>query len=238
MIVVLAEPADSGALWLRAQLDRHLAAPVEIVTPARLVYSRSILHRLTSSQTESRFELGDGTTLRTSEVRGIVNRLTAVPTAHLDGAAPAERDYAATELHAFLLGWMGSLDCPLLNPPAPENLAGPLHSPLSALHFAALSGLPCRCASVTADAPGPPPPAVAGRPVRHFVLDGQVIGPPLPAALRDAMIMFARLWGARLVQIETICQGGRHEFVSASSVVDFHAGGDALVRAIARVFSP
>jgi hypothetical protein len=237
VIVILAEPADSGALWLRAQLDRRLTAPVEIVTPAKLVYARSIVHRLASTQTESRFELGDGTTLRASELRGIVNRLAAVPTAHLAGAAAAERDYAATELHAFLLGWMASLECPLLNPPAPENLAGPSHSPLSALHFAALSGLPCPRTRVAADAPGPPAPAT-GRLVRHFVLDGQVIGSPLPAGLRDAMIMFARLWGARLVQIETACQDGRHEFVAASSVVDFPAGGDALVRAIVRVFSP
>ena len=51
------------------------------------------------------------------------------------------------------------------------------------------------------------------------------------------MILFARLWGARLVQIETIRDRGRHEFVAASSVVDFQAGGEALVRAIGRVFS-
>jgi hypothetical protein len=237
VIAILAEPADLGALWLRSQLLRRLAPPVEIVTPARLVYSRSILHRLTSTESEARFELADGMTLRTPGLRGIVNRLTSLPTAHLAGAAAVERDYAAAELHAFLLGWLASLDCPLLNPPAPENLAGPSHSNLSTLHFAALSGLSCQPAIVAVGTPQPPPPAPVGTAVRHFVLDGQVIGPPLPSATRDSMILFARLWGARLVQIETTRDRGRHEFIAASSVVDLQAGGEALVRAISRVLS-
>ena len=238
MILVLAEPADAGALWLRSQLKRHLATEVQVVTPAGLVLARSIVHRLTSERTESCFQFSDGRTLRVSAVQGIINRITAAPTVHFARAEHAEREYAATELHAFLLGWLASLECPLLNSPAPESLAGPSHSRLVALHFAALAGLYGRRATVAADAPQPPMHTATGNVAIHFVLDGQVIGPLLPAATRDALILFARLWGARLVQIETVHDGGRYEFVSATSVVDFRAGGGALVHAIARVFSP
>ena len=57
-----------------------------------------------------------------SAVQGMINRIRAVPTAHLHAADVAERDYAACELHAFLLGWLASFDCPMLNPPAPDRL--------------------------------------------------------------------------------------------------------------------
>ena len=85
MILIVAEPGDIGALWLRTQLARRLAHPVEIVTPAQLVYAPSILQRLTSRCSDADFRLGDGRTLCMSAVRGMVNRartrgyLTAAP---------------------------------------------------------------------------------------------------------------------------------------------------------------
>lgn len=238
MILIIAEPADLGALWLRSQLARLLADPVEVVTPAQLVYAPSILHRLTSRCSNGDLRLSDGRTLRMSAVRGMINRMGAVPTAHLHAADAAERDYAASELHAFLLGWLASFDCPVLNPPSPESLAGPSHSRMSALHFAAIGGLGCRPISITTMAPQPLEQAPTQSTVVHFVLDGQVIGPILPAAMRDAMVAFARLWGTRLVQIETVSVDGCNEFVRATSLVDFQAGGGTLVRAIARALSP
>ena len=238
MILIVAEPGDIGALWLRTQLARRLAHPVEIVTPAQLVYAPSILQRLTSRCSDADFRLGDGRTLRMSAVRGMVNRVTTVPTAHLHAADAGERDYAASELHAFLLGWLASFDCPMLNAPSPESLSGPSHSQLSALHFAAIAGLGCRRTNITAKAPQPPEHTPMPLLMAHFVLDGQVIGPLLPTATRDAMIAFAGLWGARLVQIQTVPDGGSTEFVRATSLVDFPAGGDTLVRAIARALSP
>ncbi len=236
MILIVAEPGDLAAHWLRAQLRRRLAHPVEVVTPARLVYAPSILQRLTSRQSDADFRLSRDKTLRMSAVQGVINRIRTVPTAHLSAAEAAERDYAASELHAFLLGWLASFDCAMLNAPAPESLWGPSHSRLSALHFAAVAGLSCRRTRVTTKAPQPLEAPMRGT-VAHFVLDGQVIGPLLPASMRDAMIAFAQLWGSRLVQIETVVNGGQNEFATATSLVDFPSGGDALVHAIARALS-
>lgn len=238
MILIVAEPGDLAALWLRTQLGRRLANPVEVVTPARLVYAPSILQRLTSRHSDAEFRLSDGKTLRMSAVQGVINRVRAVPTAHLHAADAAERDYAASELHAFLLGWLASFDCAMLNAPAPESLSGPSPSRLSALHFAAIAGLSRRRTQVNTKEPQPLEQTPMRGTVVHFVLDGQVIGPLLPAPMRDAMIAFARLWGSRLVQVETVADDGRNEFATATSLVDFPAGGDALVRAIARALSP
>jgi len=237
VILIIAEPDDLGALWLRSQLDRRPADPVEVVTPATLVYAPSIVQRLTSRVSDADFRLTDGRTLRMSAVQGVINRIRAVPTAHLHAADAAERDYAASELHAFLLGWLASFDCAMLNAPAPESLSGPSHSPMSTLHFAAIAGLSCRRTQIKTTAPQPLEQAPPRRTAVHFILDDQVIGPLLPAPMRDAMVAFARLWGARLLQIETIAGGGRNEFVSATSLVDFAAGGDTLIRAISRALS-
>ena len=237
MILIIAEPADLDALWLRSQLARRLTDPVEVVTPAKLVYAPSILHRLTSRYSDGDLRIEQQQHSRMSAVQGMINQIRAVPTAHLHDADAAERDYAASELHAFLLGWLASFDCPMLNPPG-QSLAGPSHSQLSALHFAAIGGLRCRRMNITTMAPQPLEQAPTESIAVHFVLDGQVIGPLLPVAMRDAMVAFARLWGAQLVQIETISDDGCNEFIRATSLVDFQAGGDTLVRAIARVLSP
>ena len=36
-----------------------------------------------------------------------------------------DRTYAAAEIQAFLLAWLSSLECPVLNRPSPSNLGGP-----------------------------------------------------------------------------------------------------------------
>jgi hypothetical protein len=38
---------------------------------------------------------------------------------------PDDRQYAAAEMQAFLLAWLDSLECPVLNRPSPSNLSGP-----------------------------------------------------------------------------------------------------------------
>lgn len=234
MILILAEAGDTGALWLQAALRQATGGPAALLTPARLVYARTIAQHMATDRGWSRFALGDGTTLDLDAVTGVVNRMTVAPSAHLARAGEVDRIYALAELHAFLLGWLAALRCPVINPPSPESLAGPWHSEVCALHFAATSGLACRPASVAADRPMPPT-ATDEPHASYVVLDDQVIGPLLPATTRDAMIQFARLWGARLVQIETAGDGGA--FLAASSLVDFPRAGPALVRALGRALA-
>lgn len=238
MIVVLAEPGDSAAHWLGAELGRCQKMPVEVVTPARLAYSPTIVHRMSTGATDAEFDLGDGRWLRTREMRGMINRMTAVPHAQLAKAAPADRDYAVAELHAFFLGWLASLECPLVNPPAPECLAGPWHSEIVALQWACQAGLGVTPRRIDADVGAITDPP-GDRAMIHFVVDGQLVGPIVPAATRDALILFAHLWGARLVQIETHeAEEGQRLFTKATSVVNFPIGGAPLVRAIARILAP
>ena len=236
MILIIADPSDTGALWLRGALGRRVAGPVRLVTPAQLAYAPSIAHRLGGPGDGFRFALADGDVLTGERLTGVVNRMVGMPFAHLAHAHPDDRAYAEGELHAFLLGWLGSLDCPMLNEPSPDCLAGPLFGEIHARHFAALAGLGVGAARL--DPANPSAPALATRPtMRHFVLEGRLIGPIVPAADRDSLLQFGRLWGARLMQIDSDEAGDRRRFHAASSLADFPSGGEALLRAVAEVLA-
>lgn len=235
MILILAEADDSDALWLRAALAECVEKRVTVLTPTQLVCARSIVHRMSSDGGDFTFVFADGSSLGAGEVHGLVNRMSNLPTAHLAFAADGDRDYAAAELQAFLLGWLASLSCPMLNPPAPESLVGAWHNEVAALHLATIAGLRCRPAGTGADGPLLPPSGAAN--LRHFIIDGRVVGPILPAAERDVLEQFSHLWGARLLQVDTVIEEGRLTFVDASVLPRYPTGGRPLVRAMAQVLS-
>ena len=224
MILVIAEPGDAAALWLSERM--RLRADVGVVTPTQLVCSRSIIHRMSDAGAASRIALVSGPVIDSQHLTGVVNRLSEPPTAHFTHATPADRDYAGQELYAFLLGWLASLSCPVINRPTPSSLAGAWHGPIETEHFAAHCELPLYR--------GAPAPSVTSL----FVLRGQMIGPILNARQRDALLQFAKLWGADLIQIDVTASNGRHELVRAASFADYRLGGDGLVRAVMRVFAP
>jgi len=233
MILIIAEPSDEAALWLYPRLEECTSGVVAIMTPTQLVCSRQIVHRLSDHGASSRFVLANGEAIESTALSGVVNRLGTAPTLQLARASPRDRQYAQDEVHAFLLGWLASLECPVVNRPDPTFLSGPWHSPLEALQLAALAGLPfaSRCSAID----DMEQPFANHGPLRsHFVLDGQLVGPLVSFPMRDALLRFAALWGGRLLQIDCCVVAGETAFQNATSFVDFRAGGDLLVRALAR----
>jgi hypothetical protein len=67
-------------------------------------------------------------------IGGVVSLLDAVGPADLPGVAPADRDYVASEMTAFLSAWLHSLRCLKLNPPSLVSLAGDMHPVLWRAH--------------------------------------------------------------------------------------------------------
>jgi hypothetical protein len=235
MILIIAEPTDKAALWLGAALTGFTNTRVQIITPSQLSYAPAVSHWLTTSEVDLSFKLANGTNLQAQQVVGVINRMIVLPLAHLQRAQLREFTYAQGELYAFALGWLSTLTCPVLNPPTPEALCGSAYSFINTQHYAISAGLACRSVSLTPDHPDP----AFGSPTEtqiHVVFDDQVIGPIVSIRDRDTLIQFARLWGRRMVQIETEMAGGERRFVAATSLIDFPRAGNLLVRAIARVF--
>jgi len=71
----------------------------------------------------------DGQPIGVGRIAGVLTRLVRIDEADLPHIAPAERSYVAAEMSAFLLSWLASLRCPVLNRPSPPALTSPCWSP-------------------------------------------------------------------------------------------------------------
>lgn len=240
MILIIADRHDHAAQWLADRLSARsprTGRRVALVTPLQLACSTRIVHRLSTGACSASFDLADGTRLDFAAVTGVINRMAAMPTGQLASASPQDRDYAEGEWHAFLLGWLASLPCPVLNPPSPEWLAGTSRSVLATRHLAAAAGLAIEAGA--ADDPAMLEPSMshpAG--TAHFACEGQLVGPIVDRATREAMLTFAAAYGSPLLQIDTAPdERGARRLVGATVLVDFARGGPALVAAIERALA-
>jgi hypothetical protein len=120
ILVVVANRSDAAAThFVAANAD----SGVHLMTPADL------------SQQGWRFRLGAptestavvaGRPIKTAAIAAVMTRLPAVSENDLPHIVAADRAYVAAEMNAFLLAWLTSLKCPLLNRPTPQCLSGPL----------------------------------------------------------------------------------------------------------------
>jgi hypothetical protein len=88
--------------------------------------------------------IADGRAFTSSQIAGVLTRLAAVPEAELDHVAAEDRCYVSAEMTAFLLAWLSSLQCPVLNRPTPSGLCGPGWRIEQWLHLAAGLGIPVK----------------------------------------------------------------------------------------------
>lgn len=104
------------------------------------------------SQSGWRYELGDcsglsqavvaGRACSEGRLAGVITRLAFVTPADLPHIDPSDRPYVAQEMHAFLVAWLHTLRCPVLNRPTPTCLAGEWWSPQTWIHRACRLGIP------------------------------------------------------------------------------------------------
>jgi hypothetical protein len=82
-----------------------------------------------------------GSVIPEQEITGLLTRTPWVSRYELPQIDEADRDYVATEVSAFLLSWLASRDCPVVNRPMPGCLAGPPWGERQWLAAAAAAGL-------------------------------------------------------------------------------------------------
>jgi hypothetical protein len=135
MIVVIAGPDDAGALRL---VERWSAAEAAVLRPEDL--SRpGWLHR--PDRPGSGRAVVAGKKVATSEITAVLSRRACVLPGELDWLAAEDRDYAATEMTAFLVAWLSWLPCPVVNRAQPNCLCGPNWSATRWRAAAARSGM-------------------------------------------------------------------------------------------------
>lgn len=229
-LLIIAEPSDSAALWLNRVLGTMLPGQVRLLTPGQLFYAPRQTQRKSDSIDQIEFDLHNQQQVHSDRLRGVINRVLQLPDRHLSQVAQGDRDYATGEMHAFALGWLACLPCPVLNPPTPGSLCGAHHPELVAMHLAALAGLPPLADEERLDAPE----GVDD----HIVLDSAILGADLPQHEAQAIQTLAQLWGARLLQVQTRLLKGQRFFHGATPLVNYPFGGTALAHAIVKVCTP
>jgi hypothetical protein len=118
VIAVLAREGDPQA----EALASRWGSPARVVTPRDLA-RRGWVFR---PGYDDRDAMVVGTErVATRELTAVVTRLPFVAPEDLATIVPADRPYVAVEMTAFLLAWLSSLRCPVVNRPSPFGLAGP-----------------------------------------------------------------------------------------------------------------
>ncbi len=233
MWLILCNSQDRSALWAYRGLRALGLAPLELVSPEMLVCALRWEHWIGAEGVGSHVTLADGRVLRSEEIRGVLNRLEALPDGHLQRAAPGDLQYARNEIQALVTSWLHSLPSPVLNRPVPPGLAGRWRSEGEWMWLAAQAGLPTRPYREPGGSTGR---TATGGPLQTVIaVAGQTAGAAAPPALLAGCRRLAALSECDLLGIDfSVRQGDPWLFAGASPLPDLRAGGSPLLGLLAR----
>ena len=85
-----------------------------------------------------------GQVVACENITGVLTRRSCVFEQELIHIRPEDREYVAAEMTAFLIAWLSSLSCPILNRPTAACLSGPAWRPEQWVCAAGRAGIPMR----------------------------------------------------------------------------------------------
>jgi hypothetical protein len=242
MWLVLCSHDDLSAVWVFDGMRKRGLFPLALVTADQLTPSLRWAHRVSVKGASIEVHLADGRRLHSDTTRGVLNRLSVVPTTHFRRATATDRDYAAQEFTAFFMSWLQSLQGPMLNRPTPHGLSGGWRHPSEWLCLASQVGLQTptyRQLSFN----GAGTMEYAGIPFSRegpvktvFVVEQQVVGEQAPEDVMEGCRRLAKLCGYSLLAVEFVILGaGRWICAGASTMPDLRLGGEKLLDALTSV---
>ena len=231
--LVLCYPNDPSALWAVAGLTRRGLVPIDVVSPEALVCSQTLVHTINEGRSRTTFNLPDGSLIDSTRIRGVLNRVTRLPTSHLHGAAREDASYAQQELHAIVLSVVHGLES-VINAPTPQGLAGRCRTSVEWLWLAGRAGLRT-IDHIEGDLRASAQPAAPwGTDRTVIVFDGRPFGPPMREDVAAAAARLATLSETRLLGVDLVeASEGDWWFTGASAAPDLRVGGEALLDALA-----
>jgi len=213
MIVIVANRWDRTAKACAARWARYDAR----VLTAQDLSTAGWRQRL--SQLDGGTAVIGGQLVPQREIMGVLTLLPCITEGELVEIASEDRPYVAAEMTAFLLFWLSSLQCPVLNRPTPMCLSGPYWRREKWVRVAAQAGIPVQAFQRRAvpgsnagedTVPGATIVTVAGK---------SVIGETDPALLLQAQRL-AELTGVELLGVHFSSPERDARFVTASTFPD------------------
>ncbi|MEO7236316.1 MAG: hypothetical protein ABIW80_13205 [Lapillicoccus sp.] len=199
------------------------------MTTQEVVYSTSLRHTVASGEVTTAVRLADGTLLG-PDLRGTLNRMTWVPTEHLAGADPADRDYAQQEIYAVLTSVVHGLPGVVLGRADGRGLCGAAWRPPEWMTRAGRAGL-----LVSGYRSGAPARAPAGG-ISLVVVGDEVVAPEgvvVPPDVVAALQRLAHEHGSGLLGVELHAErDDAWRVVAVTPVPDLTGLGDPIVAAL------
>jgi hypothetical protein len=174
VILIFASPYDPASVSLSARWAEH---ETNVLSSADLSVA-GWRHDL-QSQAASTAVVG-GRVIPFQEIKGILVRWPGVFPQELTQITPADRDYVAKEMMAFLVSWFLTMKCPVINQPTPVSLTGPAWRLEQWTYAAAQIGIPVQKA------------------LRHVVLGSHEVDevePSLPLSTTTVTVVGERCFG-------------------------------------------
>ena len=234
MWLVLCTTEDLPALWVARGLVARGLEPLEIVTAEALAYNERFEHRLTLGQASAKITLADGRIIDSGSVRGAINRLQIIPSAHLS-SNPKERLYAGQELFALYLSWIYALPGKILNRATPQGLGGAWRHPSDWVWLATQAGLPAARYGQSELSAAPLPHTLSHITDRTIiVVDGICCGAEAPKKIISGCLRLSELCETSLLGVDFhVTPEDEWIFSNATPFPDLRLGGDILRDALA-----
>lgn len=243
MWLVLCSSSDLSAHWAFQGLMQLGVAPLHLVTAESLASARTWEHRVSSNGADVTITLANGVLIRSSQIRGVLNRLSAPSDFTARSAVTADQQYTAAEMQAFYLSWLRTLPGVVINRPSPLGLSGAwMHASEWTLHAnrAGLRTCTYRQSARESAAEADARRASLSRErtaARHLIaLRGEVFGAPAPLDVALACGRLAKAAGTEILGIQLNSgEGDEWTFADATALPDLRIGGAPLLRRMAQI---
>jgi hypothetical protein len=211
--------------------------PILHLTTDDLVEGATWAHTVGEDGAGFTVRLADGTTIRSEQVAGVVNRIGYITPAHVIDVVESDREYVLHELNAFFMSWLASVQAPVLNPPTARGLAGAWRPRSEWAYLAAEVGLDHL--PVTSSDSGLEPLQLgtehAG--LTAITVAGGIVDNGLGEDMRQASLRLAELAETPLLGIEFAMDGEGHLILAGvTPQPSLQAVGDPVIDAIGYAF--
>lgn len=233
MWLVLCSANDIPAHWAYHGLKQRGLDPVEMVYAEALPFSLRWEHRVSARGVSVSITLPDNRLIDSSSIRGVINRLIAVPS--MQAAHSPDAEYATQEFSALFLSWMYGLPGPVLNRATPQGLCGQWRHVSEWVWLASKAGLPVpqyrqssqdQINELKTERRLFP----LGTPTRTIiVVNGNVCADGVPPLIREGCTRLAELAETSLLGIEFAIEDKNWIFAGATPMPDLRYGGDDLL---------
>ena len=231
--LVLTERTDPDGAWLTHGLQAKGLDPLLHLTTDDLVEGATWAHTVGEDGAAFTVRLADGTTIRSEQIAGVVNRIGYITPAHVIDVVDADREYVLQELNAFFMSWLASVQAPVLNPPTARGLAGAWRPRSEWAHLASQAGLDH--VPVTSSDSGLDPVRLGTEHegLTAITVAGGIVDNGLAEDMRQASLRLAELAETPLLGIEFAMNGeGDLVLAGVTPQPSLQAVGDAVIDAI------